>query len=80
MLIRLPRGLVIRWTIASWRKRTVDCHYVYSTLLSLLDVFVKGLVYERSEFYIVIGARIVEEIEVKAEYMGGLADRILRCR
>ena len=36
--------------------------------------------YERSEFYIVIGAGIVEEIEVKAEYMGGLVDRILRCR
>ena len=35
------------------------------------------LVYERSEFYIVIGAGIVEEIEVKAEYMGGLVDRIL---
>ena len=33
-----------------------------------------NLVYERSEFYIVIGARIVEEIEVKAEYMGGLAE------
>ena len=45
--------------------------------LSYLSVKV---VYERSEFYIVIGARIVEEIEVKAEYMGGLADRILRCR
>ena len=35
------------------------------------------LVYERSEFYIVIGTGIVEEIEVKAEYMGGLVDRIL---
>ena len=29
--------------------------------------------YERSEFYIVIGADVVEEIEVTAEYMGGLA-------
>ena len=39
------------------------------------------IVYERSEFYIVIGAGyIVEEIEVKTEYMGGLADMILRCR
>ena len=38
------------------------------------------IVYERSEFYIVIGAGIVEEIEVKAEYMGVLADRILRGR
>ena len=35
---------------------------------------------EASFIYIVIGAGIVEEIEVKAEYMGGLADRILRCR
>ena len=39
-----------------------------------------SVLYERSEFYIVIGAGIVEEIEAKAEYMGGLADRILRCR
>ena len=45
-----------------------------------ISYFVLYIVYERSEFCIVIGAGIVEEIEVKAEYMDGLADRILRCR
>ena len=34
---------MIRWTLHRGAKGTVDCHYVYSTLLSLLDVFVKGV-------------------------------------
>ena len=55
-------------------------------MYDIASLYYLKVVYERSEFYTLRYSNrsryslIVEEIEMKAEYMGGLADRILRCR
>ena len=58
--------------------RTFAANERLPNLRSHFGTHPEEIVYERSEFYIVIGVGIVEEIGVKAEYMGGLADRILK--